>query len=153
MIKTLISWKAPEYIMPKKTADWFWAVGIIATAIIIASILFKNVLFAVFIFITTLTIFLYAKRDPEIIDMGITEEGVRAGRNVYPFSLLKAFYVDERGEIPQLLLKSSGITNQLVSIPLVGVNPEKIREILKKELNEEELAEPLAVQILQRLGF
>jgi hypothetical protein len=153
MIKTLISWKAPEYIMVKKSPDWFWAVGIISTAIIIASILFGNVLFAILIFFTTLTIFLYAKRIPEIIEIGITEEGVRAGRNVYPYSLLKAFYVNENIDPPHLLLKSTGITNQLISIPIIGVSTEKIIDILKKELNEEELSEPLAVQILERLGF
>jgi hypothetical protein len=33
------------------------------------------------------------------------------------------------------------------------VSTEKIIDILKKELNEEELSEPLTVQILERLGF
>lgn len=139
--------------MAKKTADWYWAVGIIAIAIMTASILFNNVLFAVFVFICTLTIFLYAKRSPETIEIEITEEGVRAGRNVYPYSLLKSFFVDEYREIPHLLLKSSSITNQLILLPIMKVEPEKVAEIMRQQLEEEELAEPIAVQILNRMGF
>jgi hypothetical protein len=153
MIKTLIAWKTPEYIMAPKTTDWYWAVGIISIAIMIASILFNNILFAVFVFLCTLTIFLYAKRDPEIIEIEITEEGVRAGRNVYPYSLLQSFYIDENREIPHLLLKSSGIINQLILIPIMKVEPQKVQEVLKMQLEEEELAEPLSVQILNRIGF
>lgn len=153
MIKTLISWQTPEYIMEKKTPDWYWAVGIISVAIMIASILFNNILFAVFILIGTLTIFMYAKRDPDMIDIEITEEGVRAGRNVYPYSLLNSFFVDEQRDPPHLLLKSSGITNQLILIPIIKVDPQKVYDILKLQLEEEKLSEPLAIQILERLGF
>ncbi len=139
--------------MEKKTPDWYWAVGIISVAIMIASILFNNILFAVFILIGTLTIFMYAKRDPDMIDIEITEEGVRAGRNVYPYSLLNSFFVDEQRDPPHLLLKSSGITNQLILIPIIKVDPQKVYDILKLQLEEEKLSEPLAIQILERLGF
>lgn len=153
MEKILISWETPEYIPKDRSPDWFWAVGIIATAIIITSILLNNVLLAIFFLIATVTIFIYAKREPDIINVEITSEGIKAGRNMYPFSLLKAFDVNESGAIPHLLLRSGGITNSLLVIPIGRISLDKLKSILQNYLPEEEIEEPLSQKILEYLGF
>src|SRR3989338_2705480 len=149
MQKILISWETPEYIPRDRSADWFWAVGIIATAIIFTSVLLNNVLLAVFFFIATVTIFIYAKRKPDMITVEIAEDGISAGRNMYPFSILKAFFVNENQPISHLLIQSSGITNSMLVIPIGKMNLQKVREILKNYLPEERIDEPLSQKILE----
>jgi len=149
----LISWQTPEYIPKDRSADWFWAVGIIATAVIFTSILLNNVLLAVFFFIATVTIFIYAKREPDIIMVEISADGVKAGHNMYSFSVLKAFWVNESDVVPHLLLKSGGLTNSLLVIPIGKVDLQKVRATLQNYLPEEEIQEPLSQKLLEYLGF
>lgn len=151
--KVLFSFKAPEYLDKQRSSDWFWAVGIISSAIIITSILFNNILLAVFLIITTTIIFIYAKRKPEIINIDITESGIKIGKNMYPYSSLKAFWINDYGDFGNLLLRSSGVINPLISIPIIKIDPEKIREILLEYIREEEIVEPLSQKIMEYLGF
>src|SRR3989344_5842124 len=151
MNKVFLSWDAPEYFPKDRSGDWFWAVGIIAAAIVVTSILLNNVLLAVFFVIATFTIFIYAKRPPDIIKIQITEDGVRAGRNIYPYSMLKGYAVKHEGTT--LLLQSSSILNPLIVIPIIGVDPEKIRAVMNSYLGEEEMDIPFLQKILEYLGF
>ncbi|HEY9584444.1 MAG TPA: hypothetical protein VJI33_02610 [Candidatus Paceibacterota bacterium] len=153
MKEIIIDWETPEYIPKDRSADWFWAVGIIAAAVIVTSILLNNILLAVFFFIATIAIFIYAKREPDIIRVEISTEGIKAGRNMYPYSILKGFFINEDGPIPHLLLQSSGITNSLLVIPIGKVDLQKIREALQNYLPEEHIEEPLSQKILEYLGF
>lgn len=153
MQKILISWKTPEYLPKERSADWFWAVGIIAAAIIVTAALLSNVLLAVFFFITTLTIFIYAKRPPEIVTVEITNDGVKVGHNMYPYSMLKGFWINENDAVPTLFFKSSGIINPIVIIPIGRVDLEKIRAALQPFLVEEKIEEPLSQKLLEYLGF
>ncbi|KKW40533.1 MAG: hypothetical protein UY91_C0041G0006 [Parcubacteria group bacterium GW2011_GWB1_55_9] len=43
----LLEWKGREYDHNPKSADWYWALGIIAVAATVAAILFGNYLLAV----------------------------------------------------------------------------------------------------------
>ena len=47
----LLEWKGREYDHNPKSADWYWALGIIAVAATVAAILFGNYLLAVLIVI------------------------------------------------------------------------------------------------------
>ena len=42
----IFEWEGTEYRFEDKSADWYWALGIIATAIAIAAVLFNNILLA-----------------------------------------------------------------------------------------------------------
>lgn len=151
--KVLFSFKAPEYLDKERSSDWFWAVGIISSAIIVTSILFNNILLAVFLIITTTIIFVYAKRKPEIITVEITENGVRIGKNMYPYSSLQAFWINDYDFFSNLLLKSSSVINPIISIPLIKTDQEKIREVLQEYLHEKEIIEPLSQKLMEYLGF
>lgn len=153
MKQPLISWKTPEYISKERSADWFWALGIIAATVIFTSILLNNILLAIFFFIATVTIFIYAKREPDIITVEIFDDGIRTGHNMYPFSLLRAFWINDNDSIPHLLLKSGGITNPLLVIPIGKVNLEQLKTTLQNYLPEEEIVEPLSQKFLEYLGF
>jgi hypothetical protein len=153
MVKPILTWKTPEYFPKDRSPDWYWAFGIIATAIIVTSILLNNVLLAIFFLIATGTIFIYAKREPDIITIEITEDGVRAGRNLYPFSLLRGFSINGDYDFYRLFLKSTSITNPIVVVPLGKTDPEKVRAVLSDFIPEKEIVEPLSQKLLEYLGF
>ncbi len=148
-----ISWNTIEYLHTEKTTDWYWIVGIITLSIALISIILNNIIFAILIVVSSFTLSLFASRKPEIINIDITESGIKIGKNMYPYSSLKAFWINDYGDFGNLLLRSSGVINPLISIPIIKIDPEKIREILLEYIREEEIIEPLSQKIMEYLGF
>ncbi|MFZ3043564.1 MAG: hypothetical protein WA058_00430, partial [Minisyncoccia bacterium] len=56
----IVEWEGREYDHGSKSADWYWALGIVAIASAIASVLFGNYLLAVLIVIAAATLALHA---------------------------------------------------------------------------------------------
>ena len=147
----IFEWKAPEYEFREKSADWFWIVAIISSALITASIVFDNFLFAVIIFIAAFSLMLYGARKPKEIKISITEKGITIDDRFYDFSELKSFWIEKTEEKTKLLLK----TKSLVSVIDVELreDEDKIRDFLRARLKEEEIEEPLSFTLARLIGL
>jgi hypothetical protein len=149
-----LNWQAYEYKHTPKSADWFWALGIIAISIAVTSILFNNFLFAIFIILGALALGIFAKRRPLLLSIEINDKGIKVGRTFYAFSSIESFWVDAENENDQkVIIKVDSITMSHVAIPIEEIDPMDIKEYLLKYLPEEEHAEPIANKIMERLGF
>lgn len=149
-----IIWHALEYKKREKTADWYWAVIIIAISIVVISILMHNTLFAVLVVLAVTTLLMFSNREPQVIEVEITDKGVRVVKELYPFSSLEAFWVDASDESePKIILKSKKTIMPLIIIPIDEYSHEDIRSVLLDRLEEKELHEPLPQKIMAKLGF
>lgn len=151
--KEPIRWQAYEYVYREKSADWYWAVGIITISMTITSILFNNILFAVFIMLAFFVLMLYAKRRPQLIEVKLDDRGVKEGNLHYHYSGLESFWVEDRHGEPKLIMKSKKKTMPYITIPIFEVDANEVRDHIKKHVREEEHSEPLAKQIMEYLGF
>lgn len=152
-MENFFSWQAPEYNHRPKTADWYWAVGIIALSAAVTAIIFDNVLFAILIIIGAFALSLHAAKKPEIMDIEINDRGLRMSRYYFPFSNLESFWVEEEHGMPRIIFKSKRILMPHIVIPLDGIDGNELRLFLKNHLPEEEQTEPLFELILEYLGF
>lgn len=148
-----LKWVTPEHPFWSKDGDWYVSVIIIGTALVIASVIFKNLILAIFIVIATITLLLLATVPPKNISVILTKKGVVIGPHVYPYANLESFWVEELEQPPRLLLKSKKLLSPLIMIEIIEVEEEKIRNFLNRYIEEEELHEPLFHRILERLGF
>lgn len=151
---TILEWTAPEYKERVRSVDWFWALGIIAISSAIASILYHNYLFAVFIVIAALMLGFFASRPPETLVFRITSKGLELGREKYPYEKLKSFHIldKDNGESILLVMSSRSVV-PLIMVPLAEQSPEHVREALIAHLPEERHNEPTAHKIMEYLGF
>ena len=134
-----ISWTTPEYRHTEKTAEWFLASGIIALALIAASALLGNILFAIVIALAALSFFFFANRAPRAVRVFITDTEIVFGDSHYPYDILTSFWVEARDGFPRLILKQKKKLSLLVSIPIEEIHPNIIRAALAERLQEEEL--------------
>lgn len=149
-----VTWEAPEHHHIEKGGDWFWALGIITVAAVVAALFFGNTLFALLLGIAGLVLGLYANKEPRIIPYGVTMRGLRVGDSLFPYSTLKSFYIDDedpRG--PQLLARSEKTFMPLIVMPLPPEYVDDIEDILALKLPEEFLEEPFVNKLLEFLGF
>lgn len=148
-----IQWKAPEYHYSKKSPDWFWAVGIIAFSASAATVIFNNVIFAIFIILSAFTLSLYAARKPSIISIELNNKGVVIDKYLYPYQTLEKFFLIEKRSGVSLILKSKKTMFPFITAQIGQTEPDSIREYLSQYLTEEEILEPLTQIVIEYLGF
>ncbi|MFZ2048873.1 MAG: hypothetical protein WAV25_01065 [Minisyncoccia bacterium] len=149
-----IEWDAHEYEHKERTQDWFWAVGIIAVSISIASIIFGNIIFGIFILVATFSLSLYINRPPEILKMRIDSLGIARNKIYYPFETIHSFCIDIEHPHKKILLRSKKMFMPLIVIPLgEEVSSDKVNSILKEFLPEEYQQLPFLENVLEFLGF
>ncbi len=149
-----IIWHTLEYKKKEKTADWYWAVIIIAISIVVISIIVHNILFAVLVVLAVTTLLIFSNREPMVIEVEINDKGVRVVKELYPFTSLEAFWIDTLDEDePKIILRSKKVVMPLIVIPIDEYNHEDIRLVLLNKLEEKELHEPFSQKVMAKLGF
>jgi len=149
-----ISWKALAYKRKDKTADWYWAVILIALAIVITSFISHNGLFGILIILSTVILLSFSVVAPKIIDISMNQKGITVEKTFYPFANLASFWVENYDKDNQkILLKSKKIIVPLIIIPLEEHHHLDIREFLLKYLPEVEMHESISKKIMDGLGF
>jgi hypothetical protein len=149
-----VAWEAPEHYHNQKGGDWFLALAILTIAVVIAALLFANFLFALLIGLAGGAVALVSSRPPRIIPFEVSVRGIRIADELYPFTTLRSYYLDEddpRG--PQLLVMSAARFMPLLVLPIPEEYIDHIEEILESRLPEEFLEEPLFHKFLEFLGF
>ncbi len=125
----IVEWEGREYDHDPKSTDWYWALGIVAIAATIASILFGNFLLAVLIVIATVAIALHAAKEPPIHKFQLLDTGLMIGMDLHPYERMHSFTVleDIDGEYPPLLsIKTASWHSPHLVIPLQGVDADMI---------------------------
>lgn len=132
-------WEADGYLFEKKSSDWYWALGIIAVAGAVASILFGNLLLALLIVVASGTLALSTMKRPERHTFRITEEGIMIDDAVYAYEEIESYsvleYIDPKIP-PALSLRTGRLLVPHLLIPIIGANPVEIYEFLSEQIEE-----------------
>jgi hypothetical protein len=149
-----VSWEAPQHHHVEKGNDWFFALSIIVIALVIVAVLLNNVMFALLLGIGGGVLAMSAAKRPSIVPFAVTVRGIKIEDEIFPYSTLVAFHIDEddpRG--PQLLVRTKRRLTPLLVLPVPANHVDDIEAILKEKLPEEVLHEPLFLKILELFGF
>lgn len=135
----ILEWEGREHSYNPKSADWYWAVGIIALASIIAAILFGNYLLAIVVFVAAAAIALHGTKQPPIHRFKLVEHGLVIGGEFYPFDNMLSFAVleDVEGELPPLLsIRNDSWLSPHLHIPLEGIDADTVYDYFLDRVEE-----------------
>ncbi len=135
----VFEWHGKEYAFEQKSADWYWALGIIAIAAIVACVLFNNILLALVIAAGAVAIALHAAKHPQLHRFQVTDEGVVIDQNLYPYSNMLHFSVLEYADPswpPSLSIKTKSLIVPHLLIPIEGPDPLAVYEYVLNHLPE-----------------
>ena len=152
-MRTRIAWEAHIYEYKERSADWFWAVGIITVALAVTAAIFGNVILGILILVGASCLALFVNREPEIVEVVVDERGVKRGEILYPYESLHSFWVDPLHSHPRIYLRSQKPYLPLIMVPLGETDAESVAELLAAKLEEEHHAPPLVERLLEKLGF
>jgi len=149
-----VTWEAPEHHYTEKGGDWYFALAIVVTALVVAAILFQSPLFAILLAVSGVSLAIAGAKKPSIIPFAVTVRGVRIGEHIHPYASLKSYCIDEedsRG--PQLLILTKRHFHPLLSVPLPADYIDDIESILREKLKEDVLEETFFMRLLEKIGF
>ena len=150
----LFEWHGKEYSSEEKGADWYWALGIVAAALIIVSVLFNNILLALVIAAGAIALALQSARKPRIHRFAITESGIIIDQSMYPYENMLHFsvleYADETMP-PSLSIKTKHILAPHLLIPIIGYDPVDIYDYVSLHLEEGKHDESVVDRVIELL--
>ena len=152
----ILEWEGREYDHNPKSADWYWALGIIAVAGTIASVLFGNYLLAVLIVIAAAACALHASKQPPLHRFRLVEHGIVIGDDLYHFERMLSFSVleDVKGELaPMLSIKTESWLSPHLIIPLDGVDVDVVYTYFLQHVDEGEHKHTFVDLVAAWLGF
>ncbi len=151
-----ISWRAYEFAHQPKTSDWYWAVGIVTLGAVLASVFFNNIILAILLAVSSLSLLLHANKPPRLLEYHLTSRGLIIDKQLYPIATIESFWVDEyENGVAKLILKSTKKMMVYIIAPLVpDVTSDEIRHFFfQNRIPEVEHHEPVSQQIMEYLGF
>lgn len=153
MDETKIRWSAFEYEEKKRSADWFWALGVVVMASSAASLIYGNYFFAMLLVLGGVLLGFFAIKKPGMISYELGEKGLKVKDRIFLYENIKSFWV-QPGEKPTLFIKSERIFMPILSIPIEQSLAGRIRDfMLAGDVPEEEMKEQPAEKIMESLGF
>lgn len=149
-----IKWSAPEYEFHEKTPEWYWALGIITAALVLAAVILHNFLFAVLVVLAGFSVGLYGTRRPRTILHEINSGGILAGNKNFNYEHIDHFWINYDPPAKKELILESKKTFSTHTVILLGnADPEQIRRYLLQYLKEKKIEESLVAVIARVLKF
>lgn len=144
-MQILLEWQSPEHRFDKKSADWYWILGIVSTAIAVLSFYFGNLLFGIFIIIAAFTVGMLSYKDTKVVLIRITSKGIAFDRHFYPWRSYQSFWIeDDHIHGPRILISPINTFLPLASVPInEEIDLNELRDILIEFLEEEPLQESI----------
>jgi hypothetical protein len=157
MARAIIAeWEGQEYEHDPKSADWYWALGIVAIAAAVAAWIFSNYLLALLVVIAAIAIALHAAKRPPLHRFRLVEDGLLIGEDLHPFERMTSFSVleDVEGDLPPLLSVKTDVWHSAhLEIPLADVDADLVYATLLANVDEEEHRPGAAEVVAAWFGF
>lgn len=154
--EALYAWSGTEYAFEDRGRDWYWALGIIAVAAIVTSVLFGNILLAFVILAGAAAVAVQAAKQLRTHQFVIYEDGIAIDDNLYLYEDMTDFsvleYLDETLP-PALSIKTNHLLAPHLLIPINDHDPVEIYEYISEHLPEGMHEESITERISALLRF
>lgn len=148
------SWDVITHVHKERSVDWYWALGLVAIVAAAVSLWLGNVLFAVIILVSALSLGMLAARGPREHSVHIDTKGISIDGTLYPYRSLKSFWIDKHPEYPRLYLMTGGLMAPHITLPLDNdAQAEQIRSYLRSKVEEVEQEPHFGEHILELIGL
>lgn len=135
--KALLAWRAPEYHQYEKSALWFIIAGLAAAVLIFYGIKTDGWTFSIAVAVFAAVYYLMHREQPPVVDVKISEVGVKVGHHIFPYSHLKYFWIIyDPPFVKRLYLREASRFHPEVFVSLEDTDPAQVRHALSHHTEE-----------------
>ena len=142
-----------EFEKKDRKPDWIWTIGLVAFLSAVVAFFYGNIFFGIFLIIAGAVTIIYALKHPKELRISIEEKGVSINESLIEYKSITSFWLDETGKEVKLLLLVKTSFVPTLSLPLVGVSVQQVRDALTPHTKETEMRESRSVALFDRIGF
>lgn len=152
--ETLYTFKTKEFDHFEKTPAWYVNMAILFLGIAAIFIFVLHQYLASLVVIAGLVaLYAHSSQEPKKVKVKITNKKIKIGRHKHPFKKLKSFWLVDQGHQHKLYLYTSTLLFPVISIPLGGGEPKKIKQALGDYLPEAQSGETVNDKLTRWLRF
>ncbi|MEK7087220.1 MAG: hypothetical protein AAB958_00770 [Patescibacteria group bacterium] len=137
-----ISWQIEDGPTNPINSQWLWALAIVSFAVIVFSIMLKNYLLIVIVFLSAFIIYISKNKKPESHNFRLTNEGLYIDGKFYSYENFESYWIfgDHQELEKELALRYKRRVMPLLIAPFHSNDESSIEEIISNHLpqNEEE---------------
>lgn len=148
--KVHFQWEFPEYESYERTKKWYGTAVAVFAALLLYALLTFNILFAVIIFLFSVIIIFLHRKEPKLLGVKITDEGIVIESKLYRYDEIKSFWiVYELPRIKNLYFEFKSWALPRLAIPYLDQDPNRLRAFLLQYIDEntEREGEPISDSI------
>ncbi len=141
-VSSEISWQIEDGPTTMVNSRWLWALAIVSFAIIIFSVILKNYLLIVIVFLSAFIIYMSKNKKPELHHFRLNHEGLHIDGKFYNYENFESYWIfrDHLELEKELALRYKRRVMPLLIVPFHDHDESSIEEIINDHLpqNEEE---------------
>lgn len=148
------SWVASEYIEHHHGLGWYAALTLVALGgAALSALVLKELLSGVLVLIMSVAVAVYANRKPQSLEYQVSDQGVKIGDKLMPFSEFKAFAVIPTNSLVTIELDPVKRFMPSLSIILDNTQVDQAEAILGRHLPHEDRQMELVDRLAHALKF
>ncbi len=148
----ILSWHAPEHLHYNRGIVWKIIAVLFVAAAIILGYVYDDWTFSVAVMAFALVYYLFHREKPQIVNVKISDIGIKVGHRRYPFSKIKAFWIHyEPPYTNSLMIRVSNDLAVDIEIQLYDQNPSEVRELLLEKIPELEGEKESVLNLFSKL--
>jgi hypothetical protein len=151
----ILTWEAPEFEHVEKSTTWYWGSMIVAVILMGIALWQKNFLFAVFIMVAELAIFMLSEEKPKMWDFMIDHRGVTIEKHkLYKYSTIKMYDIHGfSDEYHELVLQTTSKVHHYIKMFIHVEDEERVAELLDQRIPRGEIEVTFMELIERAIGF
>ncbi|MEK7579661.1 MAG: hypothetical protein AAB469_00475 [Patescibacteria group bacterium] len=154
-MSSILSWTGPDKHHELISHSWRKGIIILLVAMAFLALFWQaSILTAITFFALAVVTSMHFWREAVHQEYEIHPHGILAGDNFYHYRDLSSFWIEHHPEgFHELSLCTGNLVNYYIKIPLPGLDPLEVRDILAKYLPEERHEEGLEDILRKKLGL
>ena len=152
MHRYAIEWTRRHEPEPK-SPDWYWVVGIVATAGIIIAFLFENLLLATIVGLGAVLLMLLSRTGPQEVSCRVDHQDFLVNDTVYPLHDMEAYHIDHKHGELVLRFRTNDILMPVVVVHIPEEYLEEIDLLMRSVVPRERVDETMTHRVLEIFGI
>jgi hypothetical protein len=152
-IPETLTWKAPSHIQQKRSSNWYLGFAFVSLGLLAFAYYTQSLTAAITFVLIIIVLLILSTQPTQEVTYKVTKTGIIAGNTLYPFKIIKKFWVIYNPPaVKTLNFETTAYLNNRVTIQLGKQDPVQVKLVLANYLLEDiDMEESVSESLARKL--